>query len=272
MQQVRDFLDESSALRQLLEPLSPEDFQRTTGFKNWTVGAVLTHLTFWNNAVLWSLQQPDKLRALAQEVSVAFKTGLPLPELEKTYLGEPEAHQLLARWWNSCEQVAEAFASVDPSRRLPWVGPEMSARSFISARLMETWAHAQAVYDELGVVRTNTDRIHSIAVLGVNTYGWSFKNRGEQPPQPPPYLRLEAPSGAIWEFNSPADEECIEGLAEEFCQVVTQTRNIADTRLKVAGENARRWMQQAQCFAGPPVSPPAPGTRGVRRKGDMDAI
>ena len=38
----------------------------------------------------------------------------------------------------------------------------MSARSSISARLMETWAHGQAVYDRLGVVRVDTDRIRNI--------------------------------------------------------------------------------------------------------------
>ena len=51
------------------------------------------------------------------------------------------------------------------------------------------------------------------------------------------------------------------GSAVEFCQVVTQTRNIADTGLKLVGETARNWMQNAQCFAGPPETPPAPGSR-----------
>ena len=56
-------------------------------------------------------------------------------------------------------------------------------------------------------------------------------------------------------------DQLIEGSATEFCQVVTQVRNIADTRLKVAGEAATRWMAIAQCFAGPPETPPAPGSR-----------
>ncbi len=47
----------------------------------------------------------------------------------------------------------------------------------------------------------------------------------------------------------------------EFCQVVAQTRNVADTRLVVKGDTAQRWMQIAQCFAGPPNDPPAKGTR-----------
>ncbi len=276
MQQARDFYDECMALRQLLEGCEDADYQRETGFKHWTFSTVLTHLTVWNNAVLWSLQDVDKFTALAKDFSAELAQGKSMPELERSILGQLAPAELFDRWWSSCEQVASAFSQVEPALRLPWVGVEMSARSSISARLMESWAHGQAIYDELGVVRQNTDRIHSIVVLGVNTYGWSFKNRGEQAPSPPPYLRLRAPSGSDWEFNPPAKNEQtherIEGLAEEFCQVVTQTRNIADTRLNVTGTNARRWMAQAQCFAGPPVNPPAAGTRRVRQIGANHAV
>jgi uncharacterized protein (TIGR03084 family) len=126
---------------------------------------------------------------------------------------------------------------------------------------METWAHGQEVYDVLGVIRRNADRIRNIVVLGNNTYGWTFKVRGEEPPSPRPHLRLTAPSGEIWTYNDPSPVELIEGLAEEFCQVVTQTRNIADTGLKVVGPNAVSWMSKAQCFAGGAETPPPPGAR-----------
>jgi len=60
-----------------------------------------------------------------------------------------------------------------------------------------------------------------------------------------------------------SQQEYIEGRAEEFCQVVTQTRNIADTSLEVHGANAKLWMNIAQCFAGPPETPPVPGSRKI---------
>ena len=83
-------------------------------------------------------------------------------------------------------------------------------------------------------------------------------------PETMPYLRLTAPSGAVWDWGEPGDAERIEGRATEFCQVVTQTRNIADTELAVTGPVASEWMGMAQCFAGPPETPPA---HGQRRKG-----
>ena len=141
----------------------------------------------------------------------------------------------------------------------------MSARSSITARLMETWSHGQAAFDLLGVERSDTDRIKNVAVLGVNTFGWTFVNRGEDVPAPKPFVCLTGPSGAVWEWNEPSQEERIDGAAVEFCQVVTQTRNIADTALRVTGDLAKRWMDVAQCFAGPPRTPPAPGTRHMAR-------
>jgi uncharacterized protein (TIGR03084 family) len=113
----------------------------------------------------------------------------------------------------------------------------------------------------LGQVRRNGDRIRNIVVLGNNTYGWTFKVRSEDPPAPRPHLRLTAPSGEIWTYNDPGETELIEGLAEEFCQVVTQTRNIADTSLRVIGPNAANWMSKAQCFAGAAETPPPAGAR-----------
>ena len=55
------------------------------------------------------------------------------------------------------------------------------------------------------------------------------------------------------------------GSAVEFCQVVTQVRNIDDTNLSVVGDVATTWMQYAQCFAGQPEDPPQKGTRYIQK-------
>jgi len=157
--------------------------------------------------------------------------------------------------------MSRQLGESDPKRRLPWFGPDMGVRMFTTARLMETWAHGQEVYDLMGVLRVPTDRIKNVATIGVRTFGWTFVNRGEDVPGAPPYVRLVAPSGAIWEWNEPSESECISGDALEFCHVVTQGRNIVDTKLEVVGDVANRWMSIAQCFAGGPVDPPKPGVR-----------
>jgi uncharacterized protein (TIGR03084 family) len=189
-----------------------------------------------------------------------------LPDFEAEYLGGLSGQALLAEWTAQYRVMTPRFAAADPRHRVKWVGPDMSVLSSITARLMETWSHAQAIYDVLGAKRADTDRIGNIVRLGVNTYGFTWKNRRQDSPGPMPRLRLTAPSGAIWEYGEPSESGVITGSATQFCQVVTQCRNIADTSLAVTGEVAHQWMAVAQCFAGPPQDPPGAGTRF--RRGD----
>ena len=173
----------------------------------------------------------------------------------------PTGRELLAPWHEYLTALCDALGKADPSLRLPWFGPDMGVRMFTTARQMETWAHGQDVYDLLKAARSNTDRIRNVAHIGVSTFGWTFANRGLPIPEEVPYVRLTAPSGAIWEWNEPSDANRVEGSAVEFCHVVTQGRNIADCKLTVVGDAATRWMAMAQCFAGGPEDPPGPGER-----------
>jgi len=260
--EAQDFLEESLALYDLLAPLADADYAAATQFKGWTINHVVQHLHFFNLAAIYSLQDPAHFADVYGRLQHKRQAGISMIEATDDLLEGLRGQTLLQQWRTGCEETAAAFAQANPRQRVPWAGPDMSARSSICARLMETWAHGQEVYDHLGVVRQNTDRIRGIAVIGVNTYDWTFRNRGEETPQPKPYVALESPSGVLWQWGEPCDAHRVEGLAEEFCQVVTQVRNIQDTCLRVQGDSAAKWMAVAQCFAGAAQSPPPPGTRG----------
>lgn len=258
MQQAQDFRDESEAIHALLAPLADADYAKPTLFKGWTIDEVLRHLHVWNIAADLALSDAEAFRAFLGQMAAGIRGGR-LPDFEKQYLEGLSGTKLRDAWIAQVRAMTPRFANAEPKMRVLWVGPDMSVISSITARLMESWAHAQAIYDALGAERIDADRIGNIVRLGVNTYGWTFKNRKEEPPGPMPRLRLTAPSGAIWEYGE--GEDLIEGSASEFCQVVTQCRNIGDTSLKVSGPIATRWMAVAQCFAGPPQDPPPVGAR-----------
>ncbi|NDH74910.1 MAG: hypothetical protein EBY53_10395 [Rhodobacteraceae bacterium] len=111
----------------------------------------------------------------------------------------------------------------------------------------------------------DTDRIENIMILGVNTFGWSHMVQGFDVPDQRPYLKLTAPSGQIWEYGDVDMENAVIGSAVSFAQVVTQTRNVADTDLQMTGDVAQRWMETAQCFAGGKEPPPNQGARYVQQ-------
>jgi uncharacterized protein (TIGR03084 family) len=106
-------------------------------------------------------------------------------------------------------------------------------------------------------------RLRHIAHLGVTTFGWTFANRKLPIPETVPYIELAAPDGQAWTWNTPSSTDYVRGSAEDFCLVVTQRRHVADTCIQFSGDAARRWLEIAQCFAGPPADGPLPGERVV---------
>ena len=288
LQQAIDFHDESLALHAILAPLEESALATPTGFKQWTPNDIVAHLHFFNEVADLSLTDEAAFARRYGEMAALRKQGMSMREATDRLLDGVSGHALLARWEGFLAPMSARWAAADPKRRVKWVGPSMSVLSSISARLMETWAHGQAVYDQLGLDRVDTDRIRSVAVMGVNTFEWTFRNRGFDVPVARPAVRLVAPSGAAWDWPAASQDaaapavaasaasavaavaavaaesnDVIEGSATEFCQVVTQVRNIGDTALRVHGPIARQWMSFAQCFAGPPEDPPAVGLRRV---------
>lgn len=264
MREAEDFRAESRALHSLLSGIDVARFNEATLFKNWSTNDVLRHLFVWNDMA--RLQIEDEAE-LDRRLNNIMTSGGDLAGFERGICGAVTGAELLTAWHDGFELLADMFAHADPKQRLKWAGPTMSARSSITARQMETWAHGQEIYDHFGVERNDDDRIRNIVVLGLNTFRWTYLARGVEPPGPAPTLKLFAPNGDVWCFGEESESGFIEGLASEFCQVVTQTRNVADTQLQVTGAVANDWMSKAQCFAGPATEPPAPGARYREKHG-----
>lgn len=258
MSEAADFLAESEALHAAVSTLGDEGFRQKTQFKNWSIDDVLVHLHFWNGMADLSANDEQAFRQVFDRAMAGARDGS-LREFENAEVRERGA-ALREAWIARARDMAPRWAAMDPKTRLPWVGPTMSARSSITARQMETWAHGFEIFDCLGLERTEDDRIRNIVVLGVNTFGWSHTVHGLAVPQIMPKLELVAPSGVVWEFGDPSAGR-IAGPAVDFAAVVTQTRALADTGLTIEGAVARNWMAHAQCFAGSRETPPPPGTR-----------
>lgn len=249
-QQAIDLKEEGDDLYGYLKKMKADQWAEHTPFNNWTVNQVVQHLHGTDKAAVYSLKDPDGFReTLAERGKETSATG--------TTVGK----ELMDSWWSYFNEMCELLGNCDPSTRVPWFGPDMGVRMFTTARQMEMWSHTQDIYDLHNHVRTNTDRLKNVVQIGVRTFGWTFANRQMSVPEEVPYVKLDAPSGATWEWGEPDSDNCVEGSAVEFCHVVTQGRNIAEVNLKVVGKTAEQWMTIAQCFAGPPKEPPAAGLR-----------
>ena len=255
----KDLSAEQQILDQMVTAIDDEKWKEVTPFSGWTIHDEISHVAYFDYAGRLAATDRD---AFAKHI-VELTDGLTNPSdihpraLQK---GRDMKPPKLLDWWRQERgAMLEAFKALDPKDRLPWYGPDMSARSFATARLMETWAHGQDVADTLGVRREPTDRLKHIAHLGNVTFGWSFTTNGKKVPSEPVRVELKSPSGDIWSWGPEEAANTVRGTAEEFCLVVVRRRHVDDTHLEVIGPVAEEWIAIAQAFAGPPEKCPDPG-------------
>jgi uncharacterized protein (TIGR03084 family) len=217
----------------------------------WTVRDQISHLWFFDQRALMALTDRG---AFAEDLRWLVANGGTDASIEPGRSMRPS--ELLDRWREDREHLVKVAATVDPSTRVPWYGPAMGARSFITARLMETWAHGQDVADALAVVRRPTARLRHVAHIGVRARPFSYLVNNMTMPAVVVAVRLTGPDGDHWEWGemSPPGNanttNSVSGPALDFCLVVTQRRNLGDTQLSVVGDAATEWMGIAQAFAG----------------------
>lgn len=270
-----DLLAEHDALDAIVSELTAEQWAIPTASPRWSVADQIGHLAFFDRSAALAIGDPDGFAAHLRELLGAMTSSDGTGDDEaadsndggnpedRATLGEFRAMrpaELLAAWRTHRATLAEAAASLTDDTRVAWYGPSMGAKSFLTARLMETWAHGQDIVDAVGADRPATDRLRHIAQLGFITRTWSYRNRGLEAPAGAVRLELTGPDGDVWELGPDDADETVTGTALDFCLVVTQRRHLDDTAL-TAGERGRDWLVIAQAFAGAATDGPQPGKR-----------
>jgi uncharacterized protein (TIGR03084 family) len=246
---VADLRAESDELDALVAPLDADRWAAPTPAAGWTIAHQIGHL-LWTDRVALTAVTDEPAFAGLLELAAANPIGF-VDEGADEVAATPPA-QLIADWRATRARLHDALLTVPDGRKLPWFGPPMSAASMATARLMETWAHGLDVADTLGVTRTATARLRSVAHLGVRTRDYAFTVNGLPVPTEPFFVELRAPDGSTWTWGPPDAAQRVSGPAEDFCFLVTQRRALRDLDLTAEGDDARRWLQIAQAFAGPP--------------------
>jgi len=254
-----DLVAEQEALDRVVGSLDDDQFALPTPSDRWSVADQLGHLTYFDTTAALAINDEAAFLDHKAELVSAFTDELAVDEATLgTFRGLSSAEQLTA-WRHGRLDLEAAARTLANDTRVEWYGPSMGSKSFLTARLMEVWAHGQDICDAVDATRPPSDRLRHIAQLGVITRGWSYLVRGEEPPGTAVRIELTSPSGATWSWGDEAATDTVTGPAEDFCLVVTQRRHVDDTDLGVSGDAAREWMTKAQAFAGAATTGPAPG-------------
>lgn len=253
-----DLIAEQDALDDALSSLDPSAWATPTVSPRWSIADQIGHLAFFDRTAALAITDPDAFRVHVGELLATLGDELATDQAVLGKFREMPPPELLETWRANRARLAKASELLEDDTRVIWYGPSMGAKSFLTARLMECWAHGQDAVDAAGVQREATDRLEHIARLGFMTRGWSYVNRGMEIPNVEVGVRLTSPSGAEWSFGPEGTAERVSGPAEDFCLVITQRRHVDDTNLVVEGAAARDWMLKAQVFAGPATDGPEP--------------
>jgi uncharacterized protein (TIGR03084 family) len=121
-----------------------------------------------------------------------------------------------------------------------------------TARLMETWAHGQDIWDAFGRDRAPSQRLRHVAHIGVRARDFAYLANDLPVPAESFRVELRAPDGQRWAWGPTDAAQRVTGSAVGFCLLVTQRRHLDDTDVVAEGEQAIQWLGIAQAFAGPP--------------------
>jgi uncharacterized protein (TIGR03084 family) len=222
---LRDLAEEGRQLDDLVSDLPAAAWAAPTPAAGWTIAHQIAHLAWTDELALRAASDPHGFRTERSpaagdrpgEVDAAAAAGAAL---------SPE--RLLSRWRSARAALASALATLPPGTTLPWLGPDMSAPSMATARLMETWAHGVDVRDALGRATPPSSRLRAVAHLGVRTRDFAFRQHAQSPPGEEFRVELTGPDGETWAWGPDRAPQRVSGPALDFCLRVTRRRHRDD--------------------------------------------
>jgi uncharacterized protein (TIGR03084 family) len=244
-----DLQAEGDDLDAMVAGLPAAGWARPTPAPGWTIAHQIAHLAWTDVRALLAATDEAAFQADLQDAAADPQGHVDSGAAQGAAQSPPE---LLSRWRAGRTAVLTTLAGLPAQTRLPWFGPPMAPASMATARLMETWAHGQDVADALGVTRPPTSRLRHVTYLAVRTRDFAFQVNGLPPPAEPFRVELAAPDGATWTWGPEDAGQRVTGPALDFCLLAVQRRHRDNLALVATGASADRWLDIAQCFAGPP--------------------
>jgi len=243
---LTDLKAEQEALDQFLSTLKEEQWDLPSPAEGWTLKDSVAHIAHIDEVAVALLHGDNTPLKVAAQMKFGFTNLGP----QKGRLMKPAD---VLKWWRDVRSIMMAeLWQCDPKQRIPWFALPMGARAFATARLMETWAHGLDCFDAVGAEPADTDRLRHIAFLAYMARPFAYQVNGLKFFETPLRVELTLPSGSSWVEGPEEALDRIRGLAGEFCRVAVRRRHWKDTSLEIEGEEARRFINIVQTYAGPP--------------------
>jgi uncharacterized protein (TIGR03084 family) len=235
---------EQADLQAVLSDISDRQWESATPAAGWSVKDSVSHLA--DTEAIARHTATGGPRSLAREVERTngrvIEAGV---ELGRAMSGDA----VRAWFFSASEYNRAALRRVDTSLRVPW-GLGMGWRTFVTARLMETWAHGLDIRAGLGCPSQDSERLQHIAWLSLSSLPYAFRvAQIEMPAGGSLRLELTGPSGESWRIGPDDATDIIRGPAGLWCRrAVQRIGPDAASELAVRGPLAELAVVHARCF------------------------
>ena len=195
---VADLQRETAVLEHILDGLDDADWLRPTPSPGWSVADQMSHLAHADESAVLAATDREafEIKRAGRGDDVDAFTARVVREHRHMTPAE------LRAWFDEARgALIEVYGGLDPSARVPWFGPEMSAAAQMTARIMETWAHGHDIADAVGVEWTVTPAVRQVAHICVRAIPNSFRARGREVPEEPVRVELVGVDGELWEWG-----------------------------------------------------------------------
>ena len=253
---LEDLDAEHAALDERVAGLTAEQWLAPTPAEGWSIADAISHLAYFDASATLALGDEATFDEHVRHLLAHASEGLDV-ELGRSV----PAEELLVRWRTgrsalraqAAKRASEAADRAERPSRVPWYGPAMSLTSFVTARLMETWAHGQDVADALDLPPVTTRRLRHVIHIGVAARPYAFRVHGRKDPCEVIRVCTRNPADEtdIWTWGPDDAADQLAGSALGLALVFTQRRHPDDTDVRATGAAAEAFLEVAQAFAGP---------------------
>jgi uncharacterized protein (TIGR03084 family) len=238
---LSDLVAEQQFLDQSLQRIPIKVWDLVTPNKPWTVRDTIAHLADFEELGADAINGGTRVKE--------WQTASDLEAMKKAAIkkGRAMRPQDVIEWWRGGRaKVVEPLSHMSGEDRIEWIAGDMSARTFATFRLMETWMHGLDIYSTLGIEVEDTPRIRHICWLGWKTLPYAFKQAGEH--YEPVRIEVIGPGYAKWIYGPSDTDQLIKGSASDWARIAVHRIKPKDTRLKVSGEFAEKAVQVARAY------------------------
>ncbi len=238
---LADLVAEQQGLDQSLQRAPDRDWKKKVGSRGWTAQDTIAYLWWAERHVAGILTNeivPKKVLKEHSSVEAFEQAGV-----ENAKPKRPQ--EIIEQWRFARADVVDALSRLRENDRIPWLDGKVSAQTFATMRLADTWAHGLEILTALDKEIIDTPRLRHIAWLGWATLPNAFKRVNESYPE---VVRVElvGPGYARWVFGPEDADNVIRGQASDWCRVVVGFMDAADTEsLAATGELAEAALRNA---------------------------